>query len=176
MASAASAPPPTPRRRPDAPKDEPKGAFCYHCMKVGHFPRDCPARGAKDDPSARPDRPSKPSSDPAAKAKKAKKKANVLEIPGVPKASDVRNGDLVFESMVNNNALIKAAYNGDAEEAQRHIKRGADVNAFDSNGLAPLHIAAIYGHHVCITVSKPSLPRLFPKNYLYFSYDWVILF
>jgi len=48
--------------------------------------------------------------------------------------------------------LIAAAERGDAAEIVRHLKSGADVNALDNHGLAPLTIAAVAGHAEAVSV------------------------
>lgn len=45
-----------------------------------------------------------------------------------------------------NNRLIEGTINGNITEVRQSIKDGADVNALDAKGFAPLHYAVIYCH------------------------------
>jgi ankyrin repeat protein len=42
--------------------------------------------------------------------------------------------------------IQEAAEKGDFKDVKRHLKRGADVNAKNKDGWAPLHMAASGGH------------------------------
>eukprot|EP00002_Diphylleia_rotans_P013624 TRINITY_DN2657_c0_g2_i2.p1 TRINITY_DN2657_c0_g2~~TRINITY_DN2657_c0_g2_i2.p1 ORF type:complete len:246 (+),score=55.25 TRINITY_DN2657_c0_g2_i2:82-819(+) len=168
----------------EKPSADASKAFCYHCMRKGHFPRDCPVKAAREEErkkraailAGEKEKGKKPAQkEKKKKSRRSKKKIKPLEISEGPAAKDVQIGDPIFESMINNNALIRAVYNGNAEEVQKQLKRGADIAALDNNGLAPLHIAAIYGHNSCIValLSKEADPntldRLHSRTPLFFA-------
>lgn len=56
-------------------------------------------------------------------------------------------GEVSFQSRTSNALLFKACLAGDLESVEKEIRSGANLNSKNSDGLTPLHLAVLYGHH-----------------------------
>ena len=56
-------------------------------------------------------------------------------------------GEVSFQSRTSNASLFKACLAGDLQSVEIEILSGVNLNSKNADGLTPLHLAVLYGHH-----------------------------
>jgi len=75
-----------------------------------------------------------------------------VELDVCGKLSTIKDNVFAMSTPENENALSDATLKGNITEVKRFISLGADVNAFNSKGETPAHVASRYGHAVVVKV------------------------